>query len=434
MPTILKLKLTRSMLLRYDVLLVGVSVALLFLYPKLWENIFNTGYGDDMFMSHGVCYYWVPQLWIMHLTADFLIGASYVAISLTLALIVYKARRDVPFSWMFIAFGLFIAACGATHFMEVWTLWHATYWLSGYVKLVTAVASVTTAVMLPTIVAPALGLVQASKDAVEYRLSLEKANEELKKEIAERQKVEKELQKSTIELQRSNRELEDFAAIASHDLQEPLRKIQTFGEDLMESANSHINEEERDYIERMQKSATRMRALISDLLTFSRVTTTAQPFKKTDLNRIAAEVVSDLEPRISETGASVVVGELPAIEADPTQMQQVLQNLITNALKFQKPGTTPEVSISSENLSDNRCRITVRDNGIGFDEKYLDRIFTMFQRLHGRSEYEGTGVGLAVVRKIIERHGGSITVESAPDAGATFFITLPIMQIETEIS
>ena len=177
-----------------------------------------------------------------------------------------------------------------------------------------------------------------------------------------------------------------------------------------------------------------MHTLINDLLTFSRVTTKAQPFVRTDLNDVAAYVLSDLEVRLQESGGSVDVGPLPAIDADQMQMRQLFQNLIGNALKFHRSGEAPIIKIRAEADgngagSDSRsklARLTVEDNGIGFDEKYLDRIFTPFQRLHGRGEYEGTGIGLAVCRKIVERHGGTITARSTPGAGSTFVITLPI--------
>jgi signal transduction histidine kinase len=188
----------------------------------------------------------------------------------------------------------------------------------------------------------------------------------------------------------------------------------------------------------MQNAAGRMQTLINDLLTFSRVTTKAQPFVTVDLAEIAAGVVSDLEARVERSGGRVEIGEMLTLDADPLQMRQLLQNLIGNGLKFHKPGEPPLVKVWCECVASNEagaepaggelCRILVSDNGIGFDEKYLDRIFTVFQRLHGRQAYEGTGVGLAVCRRIVERHGGEITATSEPGRGSTFFVTLPISQ------
>jgi len=226
-------------------------------------------------------------------------------------------------------------------------------------------------------------------------------------------------------LKRSNRELEQFASVAAHDLQEPLRKIQAFGDRLQTKSSAALDEQSKEYLERMVASAVRMRSLINDLLTFSRITTKAQPFVPVDLERIAEEVISDLEIRISQTQGRVDLGHLPTIQADPLQMRQLFQNLIGNALKFQKPEEAPVITVTSNRIG---CfvEMTVRDNGIGFEEIYLDRIFEVFQRLHGRQEYEGTGMGLAICRRIVERHGGTITAKSAPGAGAAFTVKLPI--------
>jgi signal transduction histidine kinase len=262
--------------------------------------------------------------------------------------------------------------------------------------------------------------------------ALNRANAELEKRVEQRTA---DLSATNEALERSNRELEQFASVASHDLQEPLRKIQAFGDRLQTRSSSVLGEQGRDYLARMQSSATRMRSLIDALLTFSRVTSKAQPFARVDLSATAAEVVSDLEDRIEETGARVEVGALPELEADPMQMRQLLQNLIGNGLKFRRPNESPVIELKSRLLPPlegngeiPRCELAVRDNGIGFEEIYLDRIFELFQRLHGRQEYEGTGMGLAICRKIVERHHGSITARSAPGEGATFFVTLPIRQ------
>ena len=253
-------------------------------------------------------------------------------------------------------------------------------------------------------------------------------------DITERKRVEEALARQTQELARSNAELEQFAYIASHDLQEPLRKVQAFGDRLLAGYGEVLGDQGRDYLERMQNAAARMQTLINDLLMYSRVTTKAQPFVSVDLAQVARGVLSDLETRIEQVGGRVEVGDLPTIEADPTQMRQLLQNLIGNALKFHKKDEAPLVKVYAGSLDgrDGGCQIIVEDNGIGFDEKYLDRIFQVFQRLHGRSEYEGSGIGLATCRKIVERHRGSITAKSVPEQGATFIVTLPARQPKGE--
>ena len=250
-------------------------------------------------------------------------------------------------------------------------------------------------------------------------------------DITQRQLAEKKLQKFAAELQRSNAELQDFASVASHDLQEPLRKIQSFADELKVSIGDKLAADEQDTLDRMIAAAARMRSLINDLLAFSRVTTMAKPFIPVDLSLIVKEVLSDLEARTSDTGGRIEVGDLPTIDADPTQMRQLLQNLIGNGLKFHAAGVPPVIKIGGENGGPS-YRLSVTDNGIGFDEKYLDRIFTVFQRLHGRQEYEGTGIGLAICRKIAERHGGEINARSAPGAGSTFTVTLPLKQANQE--
>lgn len=252
-------------------------------------------------------------------------------------------------------------------------------------------------------------------------------------DITERKRAEEELKAFAAKLEQSNRELQDFAYVASHDLQEPLRKIQAFSDRLASKYSSDLNEQAQDYINRMQNAALRMQTLIQDLLSFSRITTKAQPYSPVNLIKIAQEVLDDLEMRLEQTQGQVILHTLPTIEADPLQIRQLLQNLISNALKFHRPGVPPIVEVSAQLLPENtefpqHCQIQVQDNGIGFDPKYVDRIFNIFQRLHGRNHYEGTGVGLAICRKIVERHGGQITATSQPEQGTTFIITLPVKQ------
>jgi PAS domain S-box-containing protein len=264
------------------------------------------------------------------------------------------------------------------------------------------------------------------------------------KDITERKRAEETLARKAAELARSNAELEQFAYVASHDLQEPLRKIQAFGDRLKSKLDAVQLSDGRDFLERMQNAAARMQTLINDLLTFSRVISASQPFVPVDLGAVTREVLGDLEVRIERTKARVEVGALPTIDADPLQMRQLLQNLIGNALKFQPPDQQPVVTISAEIIKtplagspeagplDEVCQLTVQDNGIGFEEKYLEKIFAVFQRLHGRAEYEGTGVGLAVCRRITDRHGGTITATSQPGAGARFIVMLPVHQPRKE--
>jgi len=236
------------------------------------------------------------------------------------------------------------------------------------------------------------------------------------------------LERINREMARANDELQDFAFVASHDLQEPLRKIQAFGERLNERLKDKLEDDQRDYLARMISAAVRMRAMIDDLLSLSRVTTRGNPFEQVNLSEIASEVLSDLEVRIERSGGRVIVEQLPVIEADPMQMHQLLQNLVGNGLKFHKPDLPPVVKVWAECPTEDEVILYVEDEGIGFDEQYLDRILLPFQRLHGRGEFEGSGIGLAVCRKIVERHAGTISARSVPSQGSTFMINLPTRQ------
>lgn len=254
------------------------------------------------------------------------------------------------------------------------------------------------------------------------------------KDITERKRVEETLAQKAAELARSNAELEQFAFVASHDLQEPLRKIQAFGDRLKAKCETGRSPEVPDYLDRMQSAAARMRTLINDLLAFSRVIRSSEPFVTVDLSQVTREVLGDLEVRIEKSGAKVEVGVLPTIDADPMQMRQLMLNLISNGLKFQPPGATPLVQVQARFFNSASgepwCELSVRDNGIGFDEKYLDKMFAVFQRLHGRGEYEGTGVGLAVCRRIVDRHHGTIIAQSQPGSGSVFLVSLPVRQAQ----
>ncbi len=236
------------------------------------------------------------------------------------------------------------------------------------------------------------------------------------------------LKRRAKELERSNAELEQFASIASHDLQEPLRKVQMFSQRAVEIDGDRLSEKGRDYLRRNTEAAERMQVLIEDLLKFSRVGTQSRPFVRTDLQRTANEVVSDLETTIQAADATVEIGSLPTVVVDEPQIRQLLQNLISNAIKFRREDVPPVVRIEGE-VRGQEALISVSDNGIGFDPRYAGRIFRVFERLHGRGEYPGTGIGLALCRKIAERHGGSIGVESTPGQGSVFTVTLPLKRV-----
>ncbi|QIN77622.1 PAS domain S-box protein [Rubrobacter marinus] len=296
------------------------------------------------------------------------------------------------------------------------------------------------------------GFVCVVRDVTERKRieeEIRRLNEDLEERVAERTaqleaavresgRAAEALRGSEARLKQSNRELQDFAYVASHDLQEPLRKVRTFGDRLRTKYAAVLDDQGRDYLGRMQGSATRMQALIEDLLALSRITTMARPFAPVDLGEVAREVLSDLETRVERSGGRVEVGELPVVEADRAQMRQLFQNLIGNALKFHRPGEPPLVRVRASSPEEREAgepggevyRILVEDNGIGLEEEHAERIFAPFERLHGRGSYEGTGMGLAICRRVVERHGGAISARSAPGRGTTFVVTLPAQQPE----
>ncbi|MBS0028776.1 hybrid sensor histidine kinase/response regulator [Chitinophaga sp. 22321] len=283
---------------------------------------------------------------------------------------------------------------------------------------------------------------QSLKEEVEVRKLAQEAliahqqqvNEMLEQKVRERTEELREINKS---LEASNHDLQQFASVASHDLKEPLRKIQLFGA-MLRDKFLHADPNALSYMERIVGSSERMAKLINDLLNYSRLSV-ASIYEITDFNQVVKEILSDLELMITERDALIAVEKMPHIEAVPGQIRQVFQNIISNALKFSRKENAPEINITAELVTDlnpdsaafaggRYCRIVIRDNGIGFNEKYLSKIFTIFQRLHTSDLYEGTGIGLAIAKKVIDKHSGIITARSKEGEGAAFIIVLPLRQ------
>jgi two-component system, LuxR family, sensor kinase FixL len=253
-------------------------------------------------------------------------------------------------------------------------------------------------------------------------------------DITDRERAQKALKKYAQQLERTNRDLQDFAFISSHDLQEPLRKIQAFSERIATKYADALDTTGIDYLSRMNSAAARMQNMINDLLAYSRVTSQTHNFVKVSLAEVVDQVLSDYEMRIEESQAFIEVSKLPTIKADPFQMHHLFMNLVSNSLKFQNKATAPVVKIKWSNpeeilTPEKSVEIVFEDNGIGFDEKYIKRIFQPFQRLHSHRAFEGSGIGLAICRKIVEFHGGSITASSTPGQGSIFVVRLPVEQI-----
>ncbi len=279
-------------------------------------------------------------------------------------------------------------------------------------------------------------LAQTVRDLEERNKELSEARDHALIEVHERERAELALRHKTEELVRSNHELDQFASVAAHDLQEPLHTIQVFSDLLRVKCGSEISSTGHEFLERILKASGRMQRLIQDLLIYSRLENQDQQLEPVVLQEIVEDILHDFAIRINEKHATVEVGELPIIESDKTQIRQLLQNLIGNALKFHKPGEHPVVRVSASVMKERRqqegvhagqlCQLRIEDEGIGMEEQYTERIFGMFKRLHGRDEFEGTGIGLAVCKKIVDRCGGKITVQSQLGKGSTFLVTLPM--------
>jgi PAS domain S-box-containing protein len=254
-----------------------------------------------------------------------------------------------------------------------------------------------------------------------------KDNRELKEVQTQLQQNEISLQANIQELNRSNRELQQFAYVASHDLQEPLRKIIYYSDYLLTKHEKNLDRKGNEYLRNMISASHRMRNLIKDLLSFSQVDQKQFHFEELNLNKVAQEAMQDLELIINEKQANISISELPTIEADHLLIGQLIGNVIANSLKYSKVDLPPVIEVSQKSEG-NTLTLFFKDNGIGFNEKYLDRMFNLFQRLHGRTSYEGTGLGLAICRKIVEVHNGTITAQSQEGQGATFIVQLPIKQ------
>ena len=550
-------------------------------------------------LPHGVCLLWDTNLVWLHVVSDAVIMLAYYAIPFGLVYFVRK-RQDLAFHWIFLLFGAFIFACGTTHLMNIWTLWQPLYVLEGGIKLLTAGASIVTAIILVPLIPKALALPSPSQLAAANQTLLQQIRERehveallhqwnaeleqrvqertidlanaittLQEEIAERLRAEDEVHQLNAELEqriiertaqfqrsetlfrgllesapdamvitrsngcivlvnrqveemfgyqrhelldhpvemlmpvrfrdahlqhrghyahdpqtrsmggslelyglhkngrefsveislsplvsdegmlvssairdvtkrkqtedalkrlaadlaRSNTDLEQFAYVASHDLQEPLRAVSGCVQLLQQRYHGQLDARADELIAHAVDGASRMQTLIRDLLAYARVSTRGRDLEPIDSETVLKEALSNLATVIQESGGVVTHGALPTVAADPTQLLQVFQNLIGNAIKY-RGERPPEVHINVEHCT-GEWQFTMRDNGIGIDPQYFERIFGIFQRLHTRREYPGTGIGLALCKKIIERHGGRIWVASQPEAGSTFCFTIP---------
>ena len=370
------------------------------------EALRHLSSGD--FMPQGFCYLWNPRLVWLHAVSDTLIGISYLSIPVTLVYLARK-RRDVPFDWKFGCFGIFIVSCGVTHFMEVWNIWNADYWIAGAAKAITAVASISTAILLVQLVPAALALPGPA--------DLSRINGALAEQKFE-------LDRSNAQLEAANRELEAFCYSVSHDLRAPLRGIDGFSQALLEDYSQNLDQIGKQHLERVRAAAQRMSALIDDLLDLSRITRAEIQREQIDLSEMALAVAQELSQHDPARKVEFAIAPDLEAEGDPGLLHAVLENLLGNGWKF--TSRRPAARIEFGRIQANGESVFfVRDNGAGFDPAYAQRLFGAFQRLHATAEFPGTGVGLASVQRIIHRHGGRLWAEGAVNEGATFFFTLP---------
>ena len=408
---------TQSSRTRWRTILLGLfgTILLIVAIPLLLTPLLQTG----GFMPHGHCYLWRPELVWLHAGSDMLIGLSYVAISVALIYLLYNIRDAIPYGWMILAFGIFIIACGGTHFMEVWTLWEPVYWMSGSVKGITALASVYTAIALPPLVPRIINMTRQARLAEERRRELELRNAELQ------------------ELYEKIRNLDSiktrFFANVSHDLRTPLTLIISPIERMLN--NGITDEKERERLQGVLQNALSLRNQVNDLLDLSKLEADRMELRTepVDLAGIIRLIGANLETLAQTTGIRLQVeAEDPLIVMiDQEKMQRALMNLLSNGLKFTPAGGNVRISLRSTGPG---VLLEVADSGPGVKPEDRERLFERYEQgnISTATNRAGTGLGLAIAREMIELHGGTITVDDAPEGGALFRIFLPEERIDRQ--
>jgi len=394
------------------------------------------------FMPHGHCYLWQPKLVLLHLSTDIAIALAYLVISATLAYLVYVARSEIPFQWMFLAFGAFIIACGATHAMEVWTLWTPDYWLSGNVKLVTAIASVATATALPPLVPRVLALIRAETVAESRLQQLDERTRLLEQEQEARREAEAarhdadvaraEAESARAEAEAANRSKDQFLAVVSHELRNPLSPILLWTRLLREDRLD--DERRRQALDAIERGARAQAALVEDLLDVSRIVSgrLRLDVQATDLSEVVAATVETVRPSAEAKHIelrTVIDPGAASVSGDPQRLQQVVWNLLSNAVKFTPRGGRVRVTLER---SGSDVELSVIDNGKGIAAHLLPRVFERFWQADASATREqgGLGLGLAITRHLVELHGGTVAVESAgAGQGSTFRVRLPLAAV-----
>jgi len=416
----------------YSIAILLLAIGLLFTFPGWWNSLITV----NGFIPHGHCYLWKPGLVWLHVISDSLIALAYVAISTTLAYLVYKTRQEIPFHWMFLAFGSFIVACGSTHFMDVWTLWRPTYWLSGTLKALTAVASVTTAVILPFLVPQALALVESAKLSEERRSHLETANHQL--------------EALNEQLKQVDQLKTQFFANVSHELRTPLALILGPVEKLLN--HEDLNQNYRRDLEIVDRNARLLLKQVNDLLDVSKLEAgkIALNYAQVDLAQLVRLTAANFDGLAQEKNITFIVDAPDSLsgQVDTAKTQRVLLNLLSNAFKFTPQEGRVEVTLESSEFpvvssestdstqdskpniqnSRNYAKLTVRDSGKGIAPEFLPYIFERFSQREGgiTRRFGGTGLGLAIAKEFVELQNGIIEVGNAPEGGAQFTVAIPL--------
>lgn len=394
-----------------------------------WPALVGRGLETSGYMPHGHCYLWQPPLVGLHLVSDGLIGISYLAISATLVYLVMRARSEIPFSWMFLAFGAFILACGATHFMEVWTMWTPSYWASGNVKLITAIASVTTAVALPPLVPRVLQLVRAESVAEDRRVQLVEA-EQRAALAASADAARRDAEEARAEAERANRAKDQFLATVSHELRNPLSPILAWSR--MLRAGALDGGQTQTALEAIERCAVAQAQLIDDLLDVSRIASGKfrMNVRQLDLPAVIDAAVSAARPAADAKQIRVqlvIDPQAGPISGDPERMQQVVWNLLSNAVKAAPKNGHIRIELARIN---SHIELSVTDDGEGISADLLPHLFERFRQAETGTtrSHGGLGLGLAIVRHIVELHGGTVHARSdGPGHGAQFRIVLPLL-------
>jgi signal transduction histidine kinase len=373
------------------------------------------------FLPHGFCYLWNPGLLWTHVTADFLIGTAYVVISVALAWLVHRVRRDIPFSWVFVAFGLFIITGGITHFMSIVTLWHPIYWISGGMKVITAVASVATAIAMPFTVPPIVATVRDARLSREREIAAARA-------IALQEQNEM-LQVALAAAESAHSAKTAFLRTMSHELRTPLNAILGYQQLMEAGLSGPVTEEQRGQLQRIHRSAKHLQSLVDDVLTIGRTEVAAtMAVTAVDVREMVVSAMEMVEGAARERGVALTLGPVAEVtlHTDAGRLRQILINLLANAVKFTDAGS---VTLSVED-GVTEVAFVVTDTGIGIDAADQDRVFDPFWQAEQTTTRTrgGSGLGLSVSRQLARLLGGEITLSSEPGRGSTFMLTLPVQR------